>query len=205
MKKFALIICAFCLISSFQNNANATLITFDDLPATTYPIYWGNIEDGYASLNWYNFDYLDITQQNLGVTGYQNGVITDPMVAFNQFGNPAAIYSDNSFTFNSVYLTSAWEEDLNVIVRGYNNGNEKYYRNVVLSTSNPQKVIFDFQDINYLSFDSFGGITVLPMDQNHFVMDNLTINEPITPVPEPSSVFLYIIGLIASLCLKKRM
>ena len=206
MRKILFIFLTLLFVSSFQNAAQATVITFDDLPETTYPIYWGSIHDGYKSLNWYNFGYLDVNQQNLGITGYQNGVVSNPMVAFNQYGNPGAIYSDTAFTFNNAFLTAAWEEELNVSVRGYLNGAEKYFKNVVLSTSAPTNVLFDFQNVDYLSFYSYGGITLTETDQNHFVMDNIVINEPLSPlsVPEPSLVILGTLGFLGSFSLRKR-
>ncbi|MGJ5673761.1 MAG: PEP-CTERM sorting domain-containing protein [Nostochopsis sp.] len=167
--------------------AEAVNVTFDDLSGSQNTIY-----NGYAGLNWENFYSLDTT--SFIPSGYVNGTVSPENVAYSGFGNPAAISTvDDIFDFNSTYLTSAWNDDLTVLVEGYTggiSGQKKYSQTVVVNTKTPTLFTFDFLGIDYLQFTSSGGNNA-GYDGNgtHFVIDNLNFNKKSEPVPEPLSIF----------------
>jgi len=156
----------------------ATLITFDDLPAHFIP-------NGYNGLNWGNFGAVD--SGCCGPSGYQNGVVSNPNVAFNRYGDPADFSSNPPFTFNSVYLTGAWNDGLHIEVQGFNGANLIYDRTVRVNTSGPTLFNFNYLNVTEVNFISFGGVPHGYIGEGeHFVMDNLTINELVSSVPETS-------------------
>jgi hypothetical protein len=167
--------------------AQAGTITFDDLPESQ-----NTISNGYAGLNWENFYYLNTT--SFIPSGYVNGTVSPQNVAYNGFGEPTAISTvDDSFDFNSTYLTSAWNDNLTVVVEGFVGGElgeKKYSQTVVLNTQTPTLFTFNFDGIDYLKFTSSGGNNAgYNGNGTHFAMDNFTFNKKTKPVPEPITIF----------------
>ena len=165
-------------------SANATLITFDDLTdnGTGTPI-----ANGYAGLNWDNFYVLNAPAYDLNPSGYLAGMVSANNVAYNAFANEAII-SDSLFTLSSGYLTGAWNNNLQVEIKGYNGATLLYDNTYTLSSTAPTLINFNYVGVDQVTFDSFGG-TQNPNYQGngtHFVMDNLTINA--MPVPEASTM-----------------
>jgi hypothetical protein len=71
-------------------------------------------------------------------------------VALNAFGTPAEIDSATNFNFLSVYLTGAWNSNLNIQVKGFNGAEEIYDTIVVASATNPTLFTFNYLDIDRL-------------------------------------------------------
>ena len=185
MKKSA--IWAITVTAWFSWHANATLITFDDLTdnGSGTPI-----ANGYAGLNWNNFYVLNAVDLNSfsGPSGYSAGMVSANNVAFNAFGTEAII-SDSLFILNSAYLTGAWNNNLQVEVKGYNGATLLYDNTYTLSSTAPTLINFNYVGVDNVMFDSFGGTQNPDYSQGHgtqFAMDNLTINA--TPVPEASTM-----------------
>ncbi len=84
------------------------------------------ISIGYGGLTWTNFYEVNpqvmLANSSYVNTGYLNGMISSPNVAYNGFGSPAAFSSEGQFTLESFYLSAAWETGLNVTVVGKFNG-----------------------------------------------------------------------------------
>ena len=158
------------VIALTAGQARAELITFDDLPSDEI----NPIQNGYAGLNWDNVYVLNGNIDYPG-TGYQNGIISGNNVAYNGFGNAAAV-SDNSFTLNSAYFTSAWNDDNILTVDGYLNGQLQYAVMETLNTQTPLFVTFPDLQVDDVVFST---------SDDQFAMDNMTIN---APVPEPTTV-----------------
>ncbi len=174
------VILAIAVTSWFSWNANATLITFDDLSD-------GAIANGYAGLNWNNFYVVNSTEEPS--SGYAAGTVSPNNVAYNAYANEAII-SDGSFTLNSAYLTGAWNDGLQVEVKGYNGPTLLYDNTYTLSSTTPTLINFNYVGIDSVTFDSFGG-TPNPNYNGvgeHFAMDNMTINADNVPVPEPTTM-----------------
>ncbi|BAZ65488.1 MAG: PEP-CTERM sorting domain-containing protein [Pelatocladus maniniholoensis HA4357-MV3] len=165
----------------------AVTVTFDDLSGSQ-----NTIDNGYAGLNWENFYHLDTT--SFVPSGYVNGTVSPKNVAYNGFGEPAVISTvDNIFDFNSTYLTSAWNDDLTVLVEGYTggiSGDKKYSQTVVVNTKTPTLFTFDFLGIDSLKFTSSGGNNAgYNGSGTHFAIDNFTFNKKTKAVPEPLTIF----------------
>jgi len=164
-------------------SAQAALITFDDLPDVG-----GNIPipDGYQGFNWNNFFALNAVNYGLNPSGYLNGLVSPNNVAFNGFGNPAAVIVSalsGTFDFNSVYLTGVWNDGLNITVEGYLGGVLQNTQTVVVDTTAPTQFTFNYLGIDELVFTSFGGTNVgFGGEGTQFAMDNLEVN---AVVPEP--------------------
>ena len=186
----------------------ATVITFDDISARAIDPPKA-ITNGYQGLNWVNFFVEDVPLEvsSYGTNGYYYGMVSPSNVAFNSFGDPAEIDSSGSnFNFLSIYLTGAWNSNLNIDVQGFSGTNLLYDQTVVVSATNPTLFTFNYLDIDRLYFNSFGGQSAgFPGGGGgeQFAMDNLTVEF----VPEPSSLLLATGGalLLWPLLKRKRM
>ncbi|MBH8561979.1 PEP-CTERM sorting domain-containing protein [Nostoc sp. CENA67] len=186
--------------------AQAAVLTFDDIA----PIPdLAEIPDGYGGFNWDNFFYKNGSDITALDTGYDNGRVSGDYVSYNGFGNQA-ILSDRVFDFNSAYLTAAWNDGLSVTVEGLNKGTTLYSKTVVVDTTNPTLVNFDFFGVDELRFTSFGGVEpdylIGKGLGTQFALDNFTFNETVTPVPEPTllSALLAVSTLSAGSVLKRK-
>jgi hypothetical protein len=162
-------------------NGKPVLVTFDDLPGSDLLV-----PNGYNSLNWSNFYYLDAATYP-GPSGYGAGMVSPPNVAFNGYGLPAAISSTTSVDMLSAYLTAAWNDNLRVEAKGYAGTNLIYDSTYVLSATAPTLINFDYLGVTTVQFNSSGG-TPHPGyggAGTQFVMDNLTVVFP--PPPPPST------------------
>ncbi|MCX7596201.1 MAG: PEP-CTERM sorting domain-containing protein [Fischerella sp.] len=165
--------------------AGAVVIGFDDLPESRVAI-----NNGYAGLNWHNFYYLNTSTYEYNPSGYANGTVSGSNVAYNAFANPAAVSIDSgAFDFNSAYLTGAWNDDLNILVEGFLEGELKYSRTVTVDTKAPQEFQFNFLGIDFLRFTSLNSGTPAGYQGKgyHFAMDNFNYNKT-KSVPEPFTI-----------------
>lgn len=173
--------------------AQATSLTFDDLPP-----YTGDgsaITKGYGGLNWNNLHYIAPEQRyGTGNSGYYYGIISPINVAFNGGANPATV-SGAPFTFNSAYFTGAWNDGLDIQVKGYIAGVLVQSTTFSVSSATPTFKEFNWSGVDQLVFSSSGGVDHgYGHSGRHFVMDNMTINA----VPEPST---FILLAVAAICL----
>jgi hypothetical protein len=165
--------------------ASAELLTFDSLPGDG-----SLIPAGYGGLVWSNFDDLNAT---FGPpSGYINGLVSPPNVAFNGFGSPASFTSVETFELNSFYLTAAFNDGLNVTVTGLLNGVMINSTTLVVNTSGPTLETFNWAGINAVDFSSCCGVHHDDYlgSGTQFVIDNLSIST----VPEPSTWATLLLG-----------
>jgi len=190
---------AFALLSFLiVSSCSAVVITFDDLHETASGSFIGT---GYQGLVWSNFAALNGVLYPARVpfltNGYFYGTVSASNVALNGFGQAAEIDSaGTNFNFLSVYLTSAWNSNLNIDVQGFRNGSLIYDRIVVVAATNATQITFDYVDIDRLYFNSYGGDPAFQSTVyggENFAMDNLSIEF----VPEPSSLLLAALGSIS--------
>ncbi|BAY29663.1 hypothetical protein NIES2107_15070 [Nostoc carneum NIES-2107] len=165
------------------SKAQAVVLDFDDLPGD---IDW--IQNGYKGFKWNNFAYLNSVNYD-NQSGYKNGTVSNPNVAFNSSGDPASIsINSGQFDFNSAYLTGAWNNGLNIQVEGLFQGITKYSRTINVGSTSPTLFNFNFLGIDNLKFTSYGGINAgYNGGGTHFVLDNFTYNKS-ESVPEPLSI-----------------
>jgi hypothetical protein len=200
MRRFNQVGCCLATIAValvLATDVRATTLTFDDLP-TAY-IYGSFVPNGYGGLNWSNMDYLNpaTVQYPYPATGsgYQNGMLSSPNVAFNGQANPVIVNGDQ-FTFNSAYFTGAWNDGLTISIEGYKDSGRPYTATFTVNTTSPTLEVFNWTGLNTLVFTSNGGVNHGYGDGGfEFAMDNMTINE----VPEPPALVLLTVGAVSLL------
>jgi hypothetical protein len=163
-------------ILGFTSNANALLLNFDDVdvPSPT------NVPSGYNSYTWDNFGIAK--GSNSPNTGYQIGTVSQENIVYSMYGDPAYISKSNSFNLYSGYFTSAWNNNLQLTVKGFTDEggtNQKYISTYTLQTTAPSKIVFNWTNIKRILFSSSGGTDANATDGGggtHFVLDNLCID-----------------------------
>ena len=199
MKRTILAIAGLLAVTSWQ--AGATVITFDDLGSSAGGT---PIANGYQGLNWNNFYFLSTALYGVQ-SGYINGTVSGPNVAFNAGGSEAITSSGAAFDLDSAYLTGAWNNGLQVQVIGKSGATVLYNNTYTVNETGPSLINFNYLGVTEVDFISSGGTHVNGLSGNgeHFAMDNLAINEP---VPEPTTVIVgallllpFGVGMIRSL------
>mgnify|MGYP001585661137 FL=1 len=198
MKRLLGLLLATGMVLGSSAIADATVVHFDDLSHyTSVP----SIPSGYGGLDWNNMAAYN-TLLGAQVSGYKNGVVSPKNVAFNKFGTPAVISRLTPFDFTGAYLPGAWNNGLNVNLKGYNGVNLVYDSTVVVNSTSPTYFNFNYLGITSLRLDSYGGVHggYTGSRGTHLVLDNFTYN-PVSSVPEPATLFLLgsgVVGLIAA-------
>ncbi len=179
----------------------ASTIDFDDLnPSEAGDL----VSNSYNGLNWNNFYVLNNGGQ-YSSPGYVNGIVSSSNIVFNGFGDPAGFSSSTAFTFNSIYLTAAWNDGLTVDITGYLNGNQVDFASLIVDTTGPTLATLDWSNIDSVVFSSHGGTPATSIfGGTHFAADNLKINETVASVPEPLTLGLFSIGLLGIGAIRRR-
>jgi hypothetical protein len=192
-KTIAAIVLTFSTLG-INPSAQAATLTFDDLIS---PPPKPNASDesfaimptNYGGFQWDNF-WFDSTPPSR--TGYRFGVVSQSTILYNADGTPAAFERDTLFDFNSVYLTAAFRNGLNILVEGFAGGTQKYAQTVLVVATAPTEFTFDFLGVDRVQFTSSGGTKAFAIGSGtHFVVDNLTFDKAQTntqAVPEPATL-----------------
>lgn len=189
------------LLVVLASNAQAVVVNFDDLNTK------GFIPNSYNGLTWNNMYQVDGLAYNGGVkNGYTAGTVSKRHVALNAYGSPATIGSSSDFVLNSLYLTAAWNDDLIVSIKAFHDGTLNHAVTVILSAISPKRFTLNWKDVDSIVLTSSGGTLHKGYDGEgeHFVLDNLAFNEPISPVPTPASLPLLAMGLAGLLAVGHR-
>jgi hypothetical protein len=197
MKSHLAILVAMVMLVAFSGLAQAAVLTFDDLSATSLSLYEAPIPSGYGGFNWSgNFYYLNATDAGYTNSGYVAGTISSPNVAFNDGAQDVTISSATSFTFNGAYFTSAWDKTLNIGIKGYSNAGLTLLYNTTVAANNTSPVYasLNWSGITELTFTSNGG--------DQFAIDNFTYNA--SAVPLPRALLLFGSGLAGLAIIRKR-
>ena len=176
---------AVLVLAAGSAQADIGVWTFDELSGSGSPV-----PNGYGGFNWSNMYYLNPAGSVYAGSGYRNGMVSSPNVAYNAYGSAAAV-SDGVFDFAGAYLTAAWRDGLNITVNGYSGTTLLYTQTVTVNHTGPNWFSFNYYGIDKLEFSSSGGTEVpgLQGSGSHFAMDDFTV------VPVPGAVALGILGL----------
>ncbi len=171
--------------------ASAVLLTFDDLGTDSFT----PIPASYQGLTW---DYwASINAVSYGPSGYANGVVSggnSACACASDFSQPfQSISSTSSFTLESGYFTSAWNDGATLTVIGLSGATTLFSTTAELNTTAPLFLTFNWSGIDSVRFSIAGGVqSPLPGGGNYFAVDNLSIDTG--AVPEPASWALMIAG-----------
>ena len=174
--------------------AQAQLINFDDVGGCA-----SSLSNGYQGFDWSNFNVLNASNPPycIGVSGYTNGMVSSPNVAYNGHGSPARVSSNNPFTFNSVYMTAAWNDGMSVTVNAYDALNNLIQTaGFTLNSESATNEVFNWSGVSSVVFSATGGV-----NQNYggngtqIAFDNMLMNNA-TVTPEPATLLLLATGLV---------
>jgi PEP-CTERM motif len=176
-------ISAILLLSSiFVGNANAAMLTFEDLPGDLTPV--GN---GYAGFNWNNSaqGISSINKSEVPGTGYDHGAVSGNNTVYNAYGingNTIDLAGSGMFDFNGAYFTSAFETQ-NLSFEGWNDGAMLFAsENFEINTSTPLLINLNWVGIDRLTINN---------DGDQWAMDNFTFDAPVSSqVPLPAAFWL---------------
>lgn len=179
-----------CLVgtamASLSLGATATPLSFDDV--TT-----GNMAalGGYGGLEWSDNFYA--AKASVLGGGYTAGLQSGAYVAFNAYSSAVSFSADDPFTFESAYLTAAWNDGLTLDIKGYLGSAEVQSLTLLLSATTPTFALLNWSNVDRVSFASHGGTHHAGYGGagTAFVMDNLTL----TPVPEAETYAMLLAGL----------
>ena len=175
MKKFALA----ALLSMFGAAANATVLTFDDIP--------GQFQNGVGLVNNYQGFTFNQTLYSIDVVGssWDFGAHSGEYALLNNYGGTGIVAkADGSdFSFDGLWAkTWAFGATRSGTIRGYKDNA------LVWSTT------LDINGTTYTNFGAQSGmIDALHMDLgNYFLVDDLALDQPAqNEVPEPASLALF--------------
>lgn len=124
---------------------------------------FGSLPSYYQQTNlaWTNWGWIDgaYAEGEIGSSGFTTGVVTGNAVAYNNYGDPSAIASNDgtNFDLNGLWLTAAYREGLKVEINAYDDGELKYTRTVKLDNDAAKHFKLGFEDVDQVTFTSFGG------------------------------------------------
>ena len=177
--------------------AQAVVLTFDDIGVLDSAPYYEFVPDGYGGLNWESAFYFRAAEytdyRGLPNSGFVNGRVSGEYVAETEL---LYITSDSPFDFNGVYLTGAFRDGLNIDVIGSLGGVVLYSLTVTVDSTAPTWFDFNFLGVDRVVFHSYGGTNAgYGLDTEGIIMDNFTFNEPV--IPEPSTFAIWsLLGII---------
>lgn len=192
------------VLAGFGLNAQAALLDFDDPSLTS-----GTDLSSYGGLMWSNVRILDpSTDVIFNGSGFANGRVSAPNVAFNLGGSLASLASSSPFVLNSGYFTAASRNGLTIDFVGSASGTTQFMKSVSVDVLAPLLVTFDWAiDLLEISTRCETGCTTPSDIENfgtQFVLDNLRINEPNNSVPEPGMLTLLGSGLLGMAWMRRR-
>lgn len=178
---------SFVAATTINSRTQAAVLDFDDLEV--FDLEWEEPVFEYGGLNWDNTWVIDGAGYGAD-TGYANADVSGGgHVVLNGWGEVASSSSADDFTFNGVYITSAFFDDMDVTIQSYDDGVASALVTASVNTSGPTWVAADFENVDTLVFSASGGTQVVFSDYfdegTHFALDNFTFDEPTaTPIPE---------------------
>jgi hypothetical protein len=186
MKRFLLA----ALLSISGLTANASVLTFDDIPNAT--ANWvGSMPADYQG---FAFNFTSNWIDTVG-SSWDYGAHSGQFTLLNNYGGQIVMTSAADFTFDGVWAQTWGQAGArNGTISGYNNGLLVWSSNVMIDAS-----------FRFLAGVA-GSIDELHLDLgNHFLLDDLTVNgQQPAAVPEPGSLALLGLGLAGFAAARRR-
>lgn len=192
------------ILSLSAASAQADVIDFETPDINpTGPIRTAPIPAGYFGLNWTGMALYDVNALVNPAAGFisgtngQQGAVTGYGTAFIQADSVNGV----DFELVSAQLTSQFLNSFNIIVTGFNDGQQVAQGTYTLGAT--QTVVFSEFDnilVDSLRFTTNGAFGIFGEDPIFMVMDDLEI----APVPVPAAVWLLGSGLLGLLGLRRR-
>lgn len=180
------------LLSSFSQNGSAITMDFQgfveaEVGGTPFCNRCGTIGD----FHFENFTTVDGATYVDQTAGYATGWIGESTVGYipgpgtGGGGTTITRIDNGAFDFNSVYLTSAWDDVETVSIYSWSNGSSEYtdLQTFIIMRSGPELI-----ELNLLGIDK---IHIYGSD-SQVIFDNMTLNA----VPVPAAIWLFGSGLI---------
>lgn len=160
----------------FAEDPAAIVLGFEDLAFADGST--GEIDGEYAGFTWSNFAVMEYDEYGSGTVSGHRPAGGDNF-AFNLHGAPATIYRETAFDLETISLSAAWSDGLEVTVEGYSDG-ELVGRQVLsagygaVSHHDLDDAIFD--SVTLVRFSAAGGTDVAgdAGAGTHFTLDDLT-------------------------------
>jgi len=148
------------IVEGFENTGYSVSYSDDNLTE-------GQIPAGYNGIAWDNHVYVMTLAEGADYGGYDNGVVSGDNVIFNGNGISPTVFAFNeTVSFDSTYLTSAWDTTQNVVFQGYLNGVLVYTSaSIEINNTNPTLIELNWEGIDKLVISNSG---------THWAMDNFT-------------------------------
>ena len=199
MKRLLIILCAGLLSLGILSTAGAAVLTFDDISDSEF----GVIPDGYGGFSWENMWFL--RSDRYPNSGYNNGTVSGNYVAYNYFTRMTTVYN-GVFNFTGAYFTGAWNNNLNIELKGLLGGAEVFSDTILVDVYGPTWFSAGYTGIDQLIISSYGGQNAgLGHSGTQFAMDNFSYTYGIySPVPEPATIFLLGAGFLGMAGLGRR-
>jgi hypothetical protein len=194
MKVLSIKSAAVCLAACYSLSANASVITFDDVPLDHIANFGPDfgVLSNYDGLNWVN---TIVFNQSFS-PGSQKLNVSPPNVAtdanFNTFNLAAAPIEFNSampFTFSTAYFVADTQSNLTVTVNGLRDGVIVDTKSFQVGDTAPVLGQFNWSGIDTVVMSGSGGAD--PSQHQSLSIDNVVVS----PVPLPAAAWLLLSGL----------
>ncbi len=150
--------------------------------------------------------------------GFHRAAVSGDTIAYTQsFNGSTSLFASirartGNFDFNSVYMTSGWRDDIDVLVTGLRDGAAVYTVHLTVGDDAPSLFSLGFTNIDEIQFLTSGGSFLYPNGSgvgsfvnpsNAFstptlAFDNMDISAAALTVPEPASYVLFGLALLAA-------
>lgn len=174
----------------FASSAQAIVLTFDDIPGGSTQNNFGDINAPYQGFNFSStLDWIDLVG-----SGWSYGAHSGDFAILNNNGGVGSITKADlsDFSFDGLWAKqwstgpqSGGSANLFGTIKGFNNGLEVWSINTALNGSY-QYFAGQSQMIDDLQL-GFG---------NHFLVDDIALNQSSNNVPEPSTLLLLSLGFL---------
>lgn len=180
---------SFSILALFVNYQNRSLILdciitnvmFTDLPYVTESTPFPDI---YKGLHWIQFRYIDKTHAlkkypNSGYIAACKPDVCPYIVWSSKESEINCLHSNETFALVSLTIYAAWNDSLQLTVKGYRNSNEINRCTITLLFGKPQRIVFGWKHLDQVTFEPFGGTPHSDsgrlVSSLHFVISQLTI------------------------------